>query len=197
MADINFFPEGKSRALSGLALAAAFLCGLMTLKAVRDLYTLMEVFSTPAFYLALARSTVPTEMPPLAGIIVRNMRVVFVFTVFFWLSGFTLALGVWARREWARRGATAMLYLLSAAALLLLLFPWLAIPRPLVYGEVSLAPEFNSAVRLAAFAARVAAMLAGSLCLWWALALDRSGLREEFMKPPDSRAGRVEERGGI
>ena len=194
---MKLLPEGKSRALSGLALAAAFLCGLMALKALRDLYTLMEVFSTPAFYLALARSTVPTEMPPLAGIIVRNMRVVFVFTVFFWLSGFTLALGVWARREWARRGATAMLYLLSAAALLLLLFPWLAIPRPLVYGEVSLAPEFNAAVRVAAFAARVAAMLAGSLCLWWALALDRSGLREEFVKPPDSRAGRVEERGGI
>ena len=135
MARIIFLPEGKSRALSGLALAAAFLCGLMALKALRDLYTLMEVFSTPAFYLALARSTVPTEMPPLAGIIVRNMRVVFVFTVFFWLSGFTLALGVWARREWARRGAAAMLYLLGAAALLLLLFPWLAIPRPLVYGE--------------------------------------------------------------
>ena len=197
MADINFFPEGRSRALSGLALAAAVLCGFMALKALRDLYTLMEVFSTPAFYLALARSTVPTEMPPLAGIIVRNMRVVFVFSVFFWLSGFALALGVWARREWARRGAAAMLYLLSAAALLLLLFPWLAIPRPLVYGEVSLAPEFNAAVRVAAFAARVASMLAGSLCLWWALALDRGGLRKEFVKPPASRAGRVEERGGI
>ncbi len=166
--------------MSALALAAAVLCGFMALKAARDLYTLLEVFSTPAFYLALARSTVPVEMPPLAGIIVRNVRVVFVFTVFFWLSGFTLALGVWGRREWARRGAAAMLYLLSAAALLLLLFPWFAVPRPLVYGEVSLALEFNAAVGLAAFAARVAALLAGGLCLWWALALDRSGLKAEF-----------------
>lgn len=177
--------ESRSRALSGLALAAALLCCFMAVKALRDLYTLLEVFSTPAFYLALARSTVPAEMPPLAGIFVRNMRLVFVFSALFWFSGFVLALGVWGRREWARRGAAAMLYLLSAAALLLLLFPWLAVPRPLVYGGVSLAPEFNEAVRGAAFIARIAALLAGGLCLWWALALDRGELKKEFSRLPE------------
>lgn len=177
---VKFFPEGKSRALSGFALAAAAVCCFMSLKALRDLFTLLDVFSTPAIYLALARSTVPVEMPPLAGFIINNVRLVFIFSVFFWLSGLALSLGVWGRREWARRGATGMLYLLSAAALLLLLFPWLAIPRPLVYGDISLAPEFNAAVRVAAYMARIAAMLAGGLCLWWALALDRGELRGEF-----------------
>ena len=177
---MKLFPEGRSKALSGLALGAAAVCGLMALKAVADLFTFLQVFSTPAFFLALARSTVPVEMPPLAGFIVRHMRLVFIFSVFFWFSGCALALGVWGRREWARRGAATMLYLLSAAALLLLLLPWLAIPRPLVYDGVSLAPEFNAAVRAAAFMARITALLAGSLCLWWALALDRGPLRGEF-----------------
>ena len=177
---MKLFPDGKSKALSGLALAAAAVCGLMFFKAAVDLILFLTVFATPAFFLALARSTVPVEMPPLAGLIVHNIRSVFVFFVFFWLSGFALAAGVWGRREWARRGAAAMLYLLSAAAMLLLLFPWLAIPRPLFYAGVAPAPEFNLAVAAAAFMARITALLAGGICLWWALALDRSGLKEEF-----------------
>lgn len=184
---MNLLPEGKSRGLSRLALGAAALCGIMAVKAAYDLFTLLEVFSTPAFYLALAKATVPLEMPPLAGLMIHNMRSVFVFSLFFWLSGLVLALGVRARQDWARSGAAAMLYLLSAAALLLLLYPWLAIPRPLFYGEVSLAPEFNDSVRLAAYVARVIALLLGSLCLWWALALDRSDLRKEFLKIPGER----------
>lgn len=184
---MRLLPEGKSRGLSGLALGAAALCGIMAVKAAYDLFTLLEVFSTPAFYLALAKATVPVEMPPLAGLMIRNMRSVFVFSLLFWLSGLVLALGVRARAGWARSGAVAMLYLLSAAALLLLLYPWLAIPRPLVYGEVSLAPEFNASVKAAAYVARVIALLLGSLCLWWALALDRSELRKEFVKIPGER----------
>ena len=60
---MKLFPEGKSRALSGLALAVAVVCGFMTLKAVRDLFTLLDVFSSTAFYLALAldRGTLKTE----------------------------------------------------------------------------------------------------------------------------------------
>ncbi len=176
----RLFPDGRSRALSGLALCAALFCGFMAVKAVRDLLTFLAVFSTPAFFLALLHAKVPVEMPPLAGFLVNNMRFVFPFSVFFWLSGFALSLGVWGRKEWARRGAAYMLYLLSAAALLLLVFPWLVIPRPLFYAGVSLAPEFNSAVRAAAFMARMICLLGGSLCLWWALALDRSELKKEF-----------------
>ena len=181
---MKLLPEGKSRALSGCALAAAAVCGLMSARALFDLFTLLEVFSTPAFYLALAKATVPVEMPPLGAFLVRNMRGVFVFSVLFWLSGLTLALGVRARREWARSGAAAMLYLLSAAALLLLLYPWLAIPRPLVYGDISLAPEFNDSVKAAAYVTRLIAFLLGGLCLWWALTLDRGELKNEFKKTP-------------
>lgn len=178
---MKFLPEGKSRALSAGALAVAAVCAVMAIKAGLDLLTLLDVFSTPAFYLGLAGATLPVEMPPLAAFMVRNMRVFFVFSLLFWLSGLALALGVWARKEWGRRGAAWMLYLVSAAALLLLLYPWLAIPRPLMYGEVSLAPEFNNAVKAAAFFARLGSFLGGGLCLWAALALDRGPLRREFV----------------
>lgn len=177
---MKFLPDGKSKPLSALALAAAACAGFMAVSAGRDLLTLLNVFGTPAFYLGLARATLPTEMPPLAGLIVRHMRLFFLFSFFFWVSALALSAGVWARKEWARRGAAAMLYLLAAAALLLLLFPWLAVPKPLMYGGVSLAPEFNDTVRAAAFVARVTAFLGGGICLWWALLLDRGGLRREF-----------------
>jgi hypothetical protein len=134
----------------------------------------------------MVNATLPMEMPPLAMLMARHMRSSFVFFFFFWLSLFALAAGVWLRREWARRGAVWMLYLLSAAALLLLLFPWLVVPRPLVYGGVQLAPDFNAMVNAANFLARVAAAAGGALCLWWALALDRGGLRLEF-KTRDER----------
>ena len=177
---MNLFPAEKSRALSAAALAAAAICGFMAAKAAQDLVTLMEVFSTPAFFLSLATAQQPVEIPPLAVLLTYHIRSVFVFAFFFWVSGFTLAAGVLRRKEWARRGAVAMLYLLSGAALLLLLFPWLVVPRQLVYKGFSLAPEFNDAVRVAAFFARTTSLLLGSLCLWWALALDRGGLRKEF-----------------
>jgi len=183
------FPEGKSRALSAVSLAAATVSGGMAIKAMLDLFTLMDVFSTPAFFLDLARSTVPAQMPPLAVMLTRNIRSVFVFSLVFWLSAAVLALGVWLRREWARRGAVWMLYLLAAAALLLLFFPGLLVPRPLFYEGVSVAPEFNAAVKAAAFLARALSFLLGSLCLWWALALDRGRLKGEF--------GRVDYKRGI
>ena len=177
---MKLLPEGKSRALSGLALGTAAAFGLGSIQAVRDLLTVLGVFSTSTFLLEMARARVPMDMPPLAHFIIYNMRLFFIFSAFFWLSGFTLALGVWARREWARRGAAGMLYLLSAAALLMVFFPSLAVPRQLVRDGVSLAPEFNAAVKTASFVTRVGALLAGSLSMWWALALDRGALKNEF-----------------
>lgn len=177
---MKLLPDGKSKILSTLALAAAAGAGFMTALAARDLLTLLNVFGTPAFYLGLARATLPTEMPPLAGLMVRHMPLFFSFSLIFWTSGLVIAAGVWARREWARRGAYSMLYLLAGAALLLLLFPGLVVPKPLVYRGISLAPEFNASVRAAAFVARVAAFLGGGVCLWWALALDRGALKSEF-----------------
>lgn len=177
---MRLFPEGRSKVLSALALGCAAAAGVMSALAMRDLLTLLNIFGTPAFYLGLARATLPVEMPPLAAFIVRHMRLFFLFSAIFWVSALVLSIGTWARKEWARRGAAAMLYLLAAAALLLLLFPWLAVPRPLVYEGVSLAPDFNAAVTAAAFAARVASFAGGVVCLWWALALDRGTLKAEF-----------------
>ena len=178
---MKLLPEGKSKALSAGALGAAAACAVMSLKAGRGLLPLLDVFSTPAFFLALGRSTLPVDMPPLAGFMVNHMRLAFVFSLLFWTSGLSLSLGVWARKEWGRRGAFLMLYLLAAAALLLLLFPWLAVPRPLEYGGVSLAPEFNESVKLAARLLRLGAFAGGGLCLWGALALDRGPLKREFI----------------
>jgi len=177
---MKFLPEGRSKGLSAVSLAAAAGAGLMALKAAHDFFTLMGVFSTPALYLSLAGSKVPYGMPPLAALLTRNIRLAFFFALLFWCSAFVLATGVWLRREWARRGAVWGLYLLSAAALLLLVYPWLAVPRPLYYAGMPIAPEFNAAVLSAAAFARILALLAGGVCLWWALALDRGGLRGEF-----------------
>lgn len=152
----------------------------MTFIAARDLLTMLVIYRTPAFYLGMAKATVPVQMPPLAGFMVRHMRLFFAFFFFLWLSGLVLSLGVWARREWARRGACLTLYLLAAAALLMLAYPWLAVPKPLFYRGISLAPRFNDFVSSAAFFARLTSFLGGGLCLWWALALDRGGLRGEF-----------------
>lgn len=177
---MKLLPEGKSKALSAGALAAAAVCAVMALKAARDTLTLIAVFTTPAYKLSMARATLPVEMPPLAWFIVRHALFFFVFSLLFWSSGLALALGAWARREWARRGGCAMLYLLSAASLLLLLYPWLAVPRPLEYGGVSLAPDFNATVNLVSRLVRFGAFAVGGLCLWGALALDRGQLKSEF-----------------
>lgn len=178
---MKLFPEGKSRLLSGVSLAAAAVCAAMLAKSARDLLTLLDVISTPAFYLSLVNATVPVDMPPLGAVMVRHMRAFFFFMAFFWLAGLVLSLGVWARREWGRQGACWLLYLLAGGLLLTLAYPWLVVPRPLMYGGVSLAPEFNGAVRAAAFLVRAASFVLGGLCLWGALALDRGEARGEFL----------------
>lgn len=177
---MRLLPEGKSKALSAAALAAAAVCAAMSVKALLDLGTLLEVIGTPAFRLSLVRSTLPVEMPPLAAFIARNMRLFFSFLVLFWLSGLALSLGVWARREWARRGAAAWLFLLSGAALLTLFFPWLVVPRPLEIGGVPLAPEFNSMVKTAAFLLRTGSLMGSVACFAGAAALERGPSRAEF-----------------
>ena len=177
---MELLPEGKSRALSAGTLAAAAVCASLALKAAGDTLTLLAAYSTPAFSLSMARALLPLNMPPLAAFLAGHARLFFAFSFLFWCSGLALALGAWARREWARRGSCAMLYLLAAAALLLVLYPWLAVPRPLEYGGVSLAPEFNATVNLASRLLRLGAFLGGGLCLWAALLLDRGPLRAEF-----------------
>lgn len=177
---MKLFPEGKSRGLSAGALGVAAVCALMSVRAARDLLTLLDVFSTPAFYLSLARATLPVDMPPLASFMVKHMKLFFSFSLLFWLSGLGLSLAVWARREWGRRGAVWMLYLLFAASLLMALYPWLAVPKPFMYNGVSLAPDFNAAVGAAAAAVRAFGLVLGAVFLWWALALDRGRARSEF-----------------
>ncbi len=179
---MRLFPEGKSKPLSAAALACAGVSLALAVKALLDLATILSLFSAPAVYLSLARSTVPYGMPPLAALLTTHIRAFFAFAFLFWTSACVLACGVWLRREWARRGAVWMLYLVSAAALLVVFYPWLAVPRPLLLDGADVFPEFNAAVRSAAFFARLLALLGGALSLWWALALERGGLRSEFVR---------------
>ncbi|OGS12154.1 MAG: hypothetical protein A2234_06045 [Elusimicrobia bacterium RIFOXYA2_FULL_58_8] len=181
---MKIFEEGRSSVLSGSALALAGLCGVMGALAVSDLATMLRLSSTSAFFLFFSRAVLPVNMPPLAAFAARHPVPLFLVAALFWLSGCVLALGVWRRAGWARRGAVAMLYLLSAAAALALLFPGMIVPAPLMYDGMSIAPEFNAAVKTAAFYLRVICLAGGGLCLWWALALDRGGLRKEFGDNP-------------
>jgi hypothetical protein len=177
---MKLFPDGKSKVLSGAALSAAVLCAIMSFKSASSMVTLLDMVSTPALSLGLLHATLPSQMPPLASLLVRNVGLFFSFMLLLWLSGLILSLAVLARKEWGRQGAVWMLYLLSSAALLMLIYPWLAVPRPIMYQGISVAPEFNAAVRSAAFFARLTAFLGGGSCLWGALALDRGELKKEF-----------------
>ncbi len=166
--------------MSWICVVCAAVSGIQTLRTAADLLEFLAISSTPVFLLSIARSSVPVDMPPLADFAAKHMFLVFALAVVFWLTVLLLSLGVLGRREWARRGAVGMLYLLSAISLLLLLCPQLAVPQPLVYRGVSMAPEFNSVVMAASLLLRLVSMAAGGVCLWWALALDRGGFRKEF-----------------
>ena len=177
---MKLFPEGRSFVVSAAAMTVTAAAAYMTCRSLSELVDFLYFYRSASFYPALAHSKLPMGMPPLAALLARHMVLSFYFSFFFWLSAAVLAAGVWRRREWARRGAVAMCYVISAAAAMLLLFPWLVVPEPFVYGGVSLAPEFNAMVRSAAFLVRLAAFTGGGLCLWWALALDRGAARKEF-----------------
>lgn len=177
---MKLLPEGRSKGLSACALAAGAVSCAMGAKALYDLLTMLGAFSMPTIYMSLAGSKMPYGTPPLAILMVRHVKLFFFFGALFWCSGAALAAGVWLRREWARRGAVWALYILAAASLLVLLYPWVAVPKPLYYGGLPIVPEFNSAVKTAALGLRALAFLAGGVCLWWALALDRGGLKAEF-----------------
>ena len=181
---MQIFPEHKSKALSAAFLTGAAFSCVMAFRAFSDLADILAFFSAPVFLPAMRGSVLPLNVPPLAGFMVTHTRLFFVFFPLFWFSSLIVFLGLWRRAQWARRGAAAILYLFSLTALLLLFSPWLVIPRPLFYGDISLAPEFNSAVKTAAFYTRLLALAGGSLCLWWALALDRGSARAEFDASP-------------
>lgn len=177
-------PEGRSRRLSRTALALALLSGALAARGWYLLFQALEMGASPSFPLAMARSVVPVDMPPLAAAAAYHPLFFFAFFPAFWTSCAVLAWGVWRRLEWARRGAAAMLYLLAGTAALALLFPSLAVPKPIEVGGLEPFPEFNAAVRVAAFRLRLAAGLGGALCLWWGLLLDRGPLRGEFSPGP-------------
>lgn len=176
--------EGRSRRLTGVTLALAGLCAVLSALTISDLVTLLRLASTSAFVLFMGRSTVPVGMPALAAFAAERPVPLFFLAALLWLSGLVLALGVWRRREWARRGATGMLYLFSAAAALAMLFPTLIVPAPLIYDGVSIAPEFNAAVTTASFYLRAACAVGGGLCFWCARLLDRGTLKAEFNAEP-------------
>ncbi|HBA61434.1 MAG TPA: hypothetical protein DCZ92_11585 [Elusimicrobia bacterium] len=176
----RILPEGRSRTLSLLALGLAAVSGCMAALTIGRLFLFVGMSASPSFWMGMASTTVPVEMPALAAFAAEHILIFFVVFALLWLSAFVLALGVWRRREWARGGAAAMLYLLSAAAFLVMLFPSLVVPRPLFYQGVSIAPEFNQVVTRMAQLLRIVSLCGGALLLWWGLALDRGRLRLEF-----------------
>ena len=176
----SVLPEGKSKPLSLLALGLALFCGLMAALSIGRFVMLIGMSSSPSFMMTMAQTTVPVEMPALAAFAAEHIMLFFAASVLLWLSSCVLALGVWRRREWGRQGAVLLLYLLSAAAFLTMLFPSLVVPRPLFYEGVSIAPQFNAVVGRAAYWLRIVSLCGGSLLLWWALALDRGPARLEF-----------------
>lgn len=184
---MKIFPEGRSRTLSAVALALGCVCGLMAFFSGSDLILMARLSSTTTFNLFMMRSLVPVDMPPLAALAADHPLFLFILTAAFWLSGCVLSLGVWRRREWARLGAVAMLYLIGAAALLMVLFPALVVPKPFVYEGVELAPEFNAAVFKAAFILRSVSACIVLVAFWWARLLEKK-FKPEF---PVAAAGGI------
>lgn len=184
---MKLLPEGRSKALSVTALTLGCVCGQVAFFSISDLILMLRLSSTSAFNLFMMRSLVPVDMPPLAAFAVDHPVVIFVLSAAFWLAGCVLSLGVWRRKEWARVGAAAMLYLVSGAALIVVIYPALIVPKPFIYDGVELAPEFNAAVFRAAFLLRSAAACLMVVALWWARLLEKK-FKPEF---PVNTAGEI------
>lgn len=176
---MELLPAGRSKLLSAAALALGCVCGQMAFFAGSDLIVMARLSSTSAFNLFMMRSLVPVDMPPLAAFAADHPLPLFALTVLFWLAGCVLSFGVWRRKEWARVGAAAMLYLVAGAALIAVLAPTLVVPKPFVYDGVELAPEFNAAVLRAAFLLRLVSACVMVVSLWWARLLEKK-FKPEF-----------------
>lgn len=170
----------RSRLVTLTAVLTLVIGGFLSFSFARANFTLISMFSSPAFQLSMAHATVPVEMPPAAVFLVRHTRGFFFFSLIMWLSVTALGFGVLRRAKWGRGGFTALLYLGAAVLFLLFLFPELIVPKPLFYQGVSLAPEFNAAVKTAKLWLQVFCGAGTALFFWLARKFESEDIKEEF-----------------
>ena len=170
----------RSRLVTITAVLTLLIGGFLSVSFARANFTLISIFSSPAFQLSMAHATVPVEMPPAAVFLVQHTRGFFFFALIMWLSVTALGFGVLRRAKWGRGGFTALLYLGAAGLCLLFLFPELIVPKPLFYHGVSPAPEFNAAVKAARLWLQVFCGLGAALGLWLAKKFESEEIKKEF-----------------
>ena len=170
----------RSRFVTITAVLTLLTGGFLSFSFARANFTLISMFSSPAFQLSMARATVPVEMPPAAVFLVRHTRGFFFFSLIMWLSVTALGFGVLRRTKWGRSGFTALLYLGAAVLFLLFLFPELIVPKPLFYQGVSLAPEFNAAVKADKIWLQIFCGLGTALVFWLARKFESEEIKKEF-----------------
>lgn len=174
-------PENKKSVLvSAVAWSFIALGGWHAARAAYDNFALAVMFSSPGFMLGLAGSTMPVEVPPLARLAVEHMRLIFVFYFFASLAVFISGLGLRSRKAWALNASKWFFYIGAACCLVVFLFPGLLVPKPYVYDGVSLAPEFNAAVRHMKFQLRLMAVFPGAAVLWLSRRLEKPEVKSEF-----------------
>lgn len=174
--------NGRSALISVAAWAFILLGGYHAVSAAFDLFTVTAMFSSTGIQLGLAGATLPVALPLLARLAAEHVRLVFL--AYFILSSTVCAtgFGLLLRKTWALASARGLFYLGAAGSFAILLVPGVLVPQPLIRDGVSLAPEFNDAVRAMRTQAQIAAAL---LCGVFFLAARRCAgakIKSEFEK---------------
>ncbi len=173
--------ENKRSVLVGSAAWAFMLLGgCHSALAAYDNFTLAAMFSSPGFMLGLAGSSLPVEMPFLAGLAVTHIRLVFVVYLLVSLGVCATGVGLLLRKAWALTASRRLFYSAAACCLALFLVPGLLVPQPLIRDGAALAPDFNAAVKLMQMQLRAVAALLGAAFFWAALLCGRPGVLVEF-----------------
>ena len=170
----------KSRLVTVTAALVIIIGGFLSISFARANFTLISMFSSPSFQLSMARATVPVGMPPAAVFLVQHTRGFFFFSLIIWLSVTVVGYGVLRRRQWGRNGFNALLYLGAAVLLTLFFFPWLVVPQPFFYQGISLAPEFNSTVKIIKLWFQGCCGVGTALLFWLARKFETQAVRSEF-----------------
>ena len=128
----------------------------------------------------MSNATLPVDIAPAARILAGHPREFFFFSLLFWLSITILGVGVLKRKKWGRSGLAAVLYLGAAVSLILLLFPEIVVPRPLMRGGRDLSPQFNAVVKTLRIWFQLFCALGTGTFFWLARKLESETVRREF-----------------
>ena len=170
--------------VSAAAWVLMLMGGYHVVMAAYSNFSLSAMFSSPSVLLGLAGSTIPVELPPLARLAVEHIRLVFCFYFFISLAVAVTGFGLLLRKVWALSAFKWLFYVGAASCFIILLFPGLAVPKPYIYGGVSLTPEFNAAVTRIKFQLRLIAALLGAGAFWIGMRFERPEITNEFVRRP-------------